>query len=92
MKEPEWMNDASLTGIDKEKLQFLQMMVSEGQGMSPKEMLPFLMRVTKRGKESSIAFSHKEMELVISVLKQNSSPEEIERINKILKIWQQKSN
>ena len=90
MKEPEWMNDPSLTGIDKEKLQFLQMMVSEGQGMSQKEMLPFLMRVTKRGKESSIAFSPEEMELVISVLKQNSSPEEIERINKILKIWQQK--
>ena len=63
MKEPEWMNDPVLTGIDKEKLQFLQMMVSEGQGMSPKEMLPFLMRVTKCGKESSIAFPMKKWSL-----------------------------
>ena len=43
MTAPEWINDPALAGIDKAKLDFLQMMVFEGKNLTPKEMLPFLM-------------------------------------------------
>ena len=89
MKEPQWMNDPSLVGIDKAKLDFLQTMVFESQSLSPKELMAFLMNMTKRN-EHSISFSKEEMELVIAVLKRNSTPEEIARMDKIMKLRSQK--
>ena len=37
----DWMNDPSLAGIDKAKLDFLQALVFESRGMSREQMLPF---------------------------------------------------
>ena len=90
MNEPEWIKDPALAGIDKAKLDFLQMMVFEGNNLTPKEMLPFLMNLAKRGKENSVSFSKEEMELIITVVKKNSTPEEIVRMDKIMKLMQSK--
>lgn len=90
MNEPEWIKDPALAGIDKAKLDFLQMMVFEGKNLTPKEMLPFLMSLAKRGKDNSVSFSQEEMELIVSVVKKNSTPEEIARMDKIMKLMQKK--
>lgn len=90
MNKPEWMNDPSLEGIDQAKLEFLQMLVFESKKLSPKEMLPFLMNVGQRGKDSSISFTADEMDRIIAVLKKNSSPEELVRIDKAMKLMKMK--
>ena len=89
MNKPEWMEDPSLTGIDKAKLEFLQTLVFESQSLAPKELFTYLMNITKRN-PSSISFSPEEMNLIIAVLKRHSSPEEIARIDKVLKMRAQK--
>lgn len=88
MNKPEWMNDPSLADIDQTKLDFLQKLVFESQNLSPKEMLSFLMNVSQRGKDSSVSFTKDEMNRVIDVLKQRSTPDEIARINKAVKLMQ----
>ena len=50
MNQTEWMNDPLVAGIDKTKLQFLQMLVFEGQNLTKEQMLPFLMSVAQKGK------------------------------------------
>ncbi len=90
MNEPEWMKDPALAGIDKAKLDFLQMMVFEGRKLSPKELLPFLMNITKRGKDNAINFSREEMDAVVSVVKAHSTPEEIARMDKIMQVMNKK--
>lgn len=90
MTAPEWINDPALAGIDKAKLDFLQMMVFEGKNLTPKEMLPFLMNLAKRGKDNAVSFSKEEMELIVAVVKKNSTTEEIARMDKIMKLIQQK--
>ena len=87
---PKWMNDPELAGIYKAKLDFIQMMVFEGKNLSPKEMLPFLMGIARRGKEKSVSFSQEEMDLIIAVIKKNSTPEEIQRMDKIMKLMKNK--
>ncbi len=90
MNEPAWMKDPSLMGIDKAKLDFLQMMVFEGKKLSPKELLPFLMNIAKRGQDQSVSFSKEEMDLIISVVKKYSTEEEIARMDKIATFMRQK--
>lgn len=92
MTAPEWINDPALAGIDKAKLDFLQMMVFEGKNLTPKEMLPFLMNLAKRGKDNAVSFSKEEMELIVAVVKKNSTTEEIARMDKIMKLMQQKND
>lgn len=89
MNEPEWMKDPSLAGIDKAKLDFLQMMVFESQSLSPKELFAYLMNITKKN-NNSVSFTKEEMDAIITVLRKNSSPEEIARIDKIMKLRAQK--
>ena len=56
MKQNEWMNDPLVAGIDTAKLQFLQMLVFEGQNLKKEQMLPFLMSIAKKGKNQNISF------------------------------------
>ena len=88
MNKPQWMSDPDIADIPQNKLDFLQLMVSQGNGLSPKEMLPFLMRVAKQGKENAISFSPEEMKRVVAAIKKNSTPEEAAKIEKIMKMKQ----
>lgn len=89
MNGPSWMNDPLLAGIDAEKLAFLQTMVFESQSLTPKELLAFLMNLSKKNKHA-VSFSKEEMDLIIAVLKKNSTPEELARIDKIMKLRAQR--
>lgn len=84
MANQDWMQDASLKDIDSSKLDFLQKLVFEMNGLSDKEKLPFLLALANRAKKENISFTQEEMESIIAVLKKHSTPEEVRRMDMML--------
>lgn len=83
-EKQKWMSDPLVADISPAKLDFLQTIVFESRGKSQKEMLPFLMQVLKKGKASQLSFSDEEMSAILTAIKNNSTPEELEQINKFM--------
>ncbi len=83
MNNNQWMNDPSLSGINKAKLVFLEKLISQGSSLNQKEMLPFLLSFAKQSKSSNISFTKDEIELIISVVKKYATPEELEKFEKL---------
>lgn len=81
----DWMEDPSLSHIDKKKLDFLHTLVIESSSLSQKDLIPFFLSLAKRGKEEKINFSKEEMNLITGVIKKNCSDSERSKIDKILK-------
>ena len=81
-----WMRDPAVANIDKAKLEFLQALVFESQTLSKEQMLPFLMSVAKKGSDNHISFSDEEVDTIISVIRNYSTPEELAKIDKLLKL------
>ena len=86
----EWMQDPAISHIPKEKLTFLQALVFESQTLSKEKLLPFLLSVAKRGQEHNISFDDEEMNLIIETIRGCSTPEELARIDKLMKLRQKK--
>lgn len=84
MVSQDWMQDASLKDIDSSKLDFLQKLVFEMNSLSDKEKLPFLLALANRARKENISFTNEEMENIIAVLKQSSTPEEVRRMDMML--------
>lgn len=84
MNQNEWMNDPLVTGIDKAKLQFLQTLVFESQNLKKEQMLPFLMSIAQKGKSQNISFDDNEINTIVTVLQKYASPEELDKINKLM--------
>lgn len=82
-----WLDDPDVAHIDKSKLDFLQMLVFESNGLSKEQMLPFLMAVAKRGRDKNISFTEEEMNAIIQTLQKYASPDEIEKMNKMTAIF-----
>ena len=78
-----WMNDSRLSGIDPAKLQMLFSMSGQGASKSQNELMPFLMAVAARSRQNGMTFTPEETNLIIEVMKQGKSKEEIARIEKI---------
>ncbi len=87
MADQSWMNDSRISHIDDAKLQFLQKLVFEMQKLSDKEKLPFLMALATSTKKKNISFSDTEVSQIIEVIKEYSSEEEIQKMNKILSMF-----
>ncbi len=83
-EKPKWMSDPLVADIAPSKLDFLQTIVFESRGKSQKELLPFLMQVLKKGKASKLSFTDDEMSAILTAIKNNSTPEELEQINKFM--------
>ena len=84
-----WMNDPSLQNIDASKLQMLMSMANQGKGKSQNELLPFLMAAASQSKANGNTFSGDETNLILNVLKQGKSPEEVNKINQLVSLMQQ---
>lgn len=84
MNQNEWMNDPLVADIDKAKLQFLQMLVFESQNLTREQMLPFLMSIAQKGRNQNISFDDSEIEAIVASLRKYSTPEEAEKINKLM--------
>lgn len=82
----EWMNDPALEGIDKAKLAFLEKLFVQSTSLdmtNQKEMLPFLLSLSKLSRENNISFDKSEVALIYSVLQKYSSKEDIAKMEKI---------
>ena len=87
-EKPRWMAEHSLQDIPQEKLDFLQKMVFESRELSQKDLLPFLMALAQRSRSSNITFSTEEMNTIIEAIKKYSTPEELLKMNQIMKLMQ----
>ena len=85
-----WMDDPAVAHIDKAKLDFLQSLVFETQSLSKEQMLPFFMSVAKKAMDSHISFSSEEVETITATIRQYSTPEELDKIDKIEKLLKQR--
>lgn len=82
----DWMNDPALAGIDKAKLDFLGKLLIQSSSIdktNKKEMLSFLMSLSKLSKENNISFSKEEFQLIYSVIQKYASPEDITKIQQL---------
>ena len=52
----DWMKDPALAGIDKNKLIFLEKLFFQGSKLTQKEMMPFLLSLSKQSRENNISF------------------------------------
>lgn len=84
----EWMNDPELAGIDKNKLLFLEKLFLQGSKLTQKEMMPFLLSLSKQSRENNISFQKDEVRLIYSVLQKYSTPEDIEKMKKFSSYFQ----
>lgn len=81
----DWMNDPALCDIDRKKLEFLHTLFIESASLSQKELLPFLLSLSKRSREEKISFNNDEINLITHVIRANCPPEERGKIDQLLK-------
>lgn len=82
---PAWMNDPAVQHIDQKKLSFLQSMVTGGQGKNQKETMTYLMSMMKKAKAENLTFSQEELSLMMATVRKYSTPEELEKLDKLMK-------
>ena len=84
----DWMKSDNVNGIDPLKLQMLNSIASQGSQIGMSELLPFLVSSLSntQKKSGALSFTSKEMDCIIEALKQNKTPEEIARIERMLQL------
>ena len=82
----DWKDNPLLKGVDQEKLSLLQNLASQGSSKSATELLPFIMGAAAQGKKGGLKFQPDEISRIIEVLKMGKSPEEIQRLDKVISL------
>lgn len=82
-----WLDDPALADIEPEKLQMLIQLYQQAEGKSMQEALPFLLGAAARMKQNGTAFSHAEFQVIFEALKAGKSPEEIRRMNRLIRLF-----
>ena len=88
MSNSEWMKDDALSNISQEKLEFLKKIFVQGSKLTQKEMMPYLLSLSKLSSENNISFSKDEMKLIYSVLQKYSTPEDNEKMRRLSSYFQ----
>lgn len=86
----EWFDDPALAGIDKAKLSFLEKLFIQGTSMdmkNQKEMMSFLLSLSKVSRENNISFDKNEVALIYSVLQKYSDKEDLAKMAKIFSLF-----
>lgn len=86
MANNKWMDDPVLENISSEKLEMLTKIIEGAQGMEAKQMLTYFIRQSNAAGKQGINFTNAETDLILNVLKENMSQEEIKRIDMVKKI------
>lgn len=86
MIKQDWVNDPSLRNIDKAKIEFLLLLLNQSGNLKQTDMMPFMLAITSKAKKKNISFSQDEITAVVEVVRKQSSPEELEKINKVLQL------
>lgn len=86
MNQLDWINDPSLRNIDKNKIEFLLLLLNQSGKLKQSDMMPFMLAISAKAKNKNISFTQDEISAIVNVVKKNSSTEELERINKVLQL------
>lgn len=82
----DWRNNPRLAGMDRSKLDMLQNLAAQGSNKEANDMLPFLMNAAAQGKKGGLNFNANEISTIIEVLKMGKSPQEAQKLDKIVNL------
>lgn len=83
------LNDPTLSDIPRNKLVFLEKLFFESKEKKQNELLPFFLSVLNMSKSENISFTDDEIDRIIKVVKTNSTPQEVTKINYILQKYKE---
>lgn len=86
MANNKWMDDPVLEGISTEKLKILTEIVENSEGKNAKELMAYFIKSTASAANEGIYFNNDETELILNVLKQGMTDEELKRIDTLRKL------
>lgn len=86
MMNNKWMDDPVLNGISNEKLEVLTKIIEGAKGMEPKQMFTYFIQQSNMAGKKGINFTNAETDLILNVLKEGMTPEEIKRIDMVKQI------
>ena len=81
-----FQNNPAFQALSPEKLSFLMNFAGSAKPTEMKDMAPFLLAALNSAKKKNIQFTGSETELLISILKQNMSPEEAKKADRIIQL------
>lgn len=84
-ERPAWMDDPLVKNIPQKKLDFLGKLFMDSRGKNQKQMMSYIMPMMKKAKAEKLTFSQSEINACIQAIKNHSTREELENIEKILK-------
>lgn len=84
-----WTKNPALGGIDPAKLQMLASLTDQAKGKNQNELLSFLMAASSQTQANNMGFQPSEIDAIISVMKEGKSPQEMQRIDKLVGLIKQ---
>ena len=89
MSQPQmpWLDNPALAGIGPEKLQMLIQLYQQAEGKTMQEALPFLLGASARMRQNGISFSKAEFQVIFEALKAGKSPDEVQRMNRLIQLF-----
>lgn len=79
---PQWMQDASVQTIPREKLFFLQEAFAGLQGKNQKQAMTVLLPLLKKAKKEGLTLTGEEMQTAIQAIRKYSTRTELEQIDR----------
>ena len=89
MSDHSWTPNPALNGIDPAKLQMLASLTEQAKGKNQNELLSFLMSASSQAQSNNVSFQQPEIDAIISVMKEGKSPQEIQRIDRLIGLIKQ---
>lgn len=87
-----FQSNPAFSSLTPEKLEFLKNFAGMQKPTQMQEMVPFLISTLNNAKKQNIQFSQMETELLIQVLKQNLSPEDAARVDKMISLIKERGS
>ncbi len=78
--------------MSPDKISFLMNFANSKKPATMKEMAPFLLGTINQAKKQNIHFTQPETDLLISILKQNMSPEEAAKADRIIQLMKERGS
>lgn len=89
MSDHSWTQNPALNGIDPAKLQMLASLTDQAKGKNQNELLSFLMSASSQAQSNNVSFQQPEIDAIISVMKEGKSPQEVQRIDRLVGLIKQ---
>lgn len=82
----DWLNHPALKNMDPVKLELIKTAAKRTEGKSGKSLAPVMMSLITGAGKQGIRFTHEEMTLIISILKEGKPKEEQEQIENMIRM------